>query len=764
MNRPLSSKSPWSQGHKAAIIDSSEDAIIGFCLEGVIRSWNPGAQRLYGYTALEAIGSHISILNPTGNPDEMPTLLERIKRGEKVRNFETTCVKNDGSLLDVFLSISPVKNDNCEIIGAATISRDITERKQEIDELALNKVKFETVFHKCPDPMVIAKLDGALIVEFNQAYASSAGYSREEITGKTTHDIIAFADTKHRDTMIAQLKERGVVTNLEVTFKKRDGRLVDALISASICIIKGQPHIVAMTKDIQTLRDTQAALRESDRLYRLISDNSMNIIFACDQDMRIVYTSPSIKNVLGYNQDEYLGQPLSALINPENADNGFHRIHQGLKHGLPATSLQSLVKKKDDSSLWLDILTSPIMDEQGLLVGYQAVAHDVTKRKQAEEALIQLSAGVAHNFNNTLMAVMSNAQAAQNFLEISPPNPQKAHDLLNNVVLASRNGRDIVNRLSRFVKTEQEMTLSTEVLNVSQMLSSLPDMVRIMPPDQVEASLEIRLNVDNVLPVQAPAGELMEVFLNLAINAVEAMPQGGVLEISGRVDDQQVIVEFKDTGVGADIVTLSRFFDPFFSTKGGQGLGLPVSRTIIRSLGGDISASSQPGQGSTLTIWLPFSQQPICDLTSVAAGSISRPLKLLLVEDEGLVAMGIVSNLESHGHQVCHVDTLAASLEALGQFRPDLVICDLGLPDATGFEVCVSLRQQSIALGLGDLPLVVLSGWSEERFRQESGQEPEPFAYLQKPVGRRRLLEVINRAAASLQCTCGEIQSNFHVT
>lgn len=376
---------------------------------------------------------------------------------------------------------------------------------------------------------------------------------------------------------------------------------------------------------------------------------------------------------------------------------------------------------------------------------------EVAARVEAERSLRLMASGVAHNFNNFLMAILSSTQAAQALLRDKPTDLDRLDSQLGNAVMACRGGGDMVKRLSRYVATGREASPSLEVVDVGPLLRALPDAVGGMPGAAGAGQVETRLSIGGGVFVRAAAGDLMEVFLNLAKNAREAMPTGGVLDISARVEQSQVVIAFKDTGIGADADTLKSFFAPYFSTKRnlGQGLGLTISQAIIISHGGVLSAESIPGRGATLTVRLPLAPAPPAARPQATSPAAARPVKILLVEDEGMVAMGVTFILESAGHGVHHVSTMSGALADLGCVRPDLVICDLSLPDAQGWEVCGRLERGARASGLGAMPIVVLSGWSEDQVGLDEQHQVKLFAYLQKPVESARLLGVVNRAATA---------------
>jgi CheY-like chemotaxis protein len=265
-----------------------------------------------------------------------------------------------------------------------------------------------------------------------------------------------------------------------------------------------------------------------------------------------------------------------------------------------------------------------------------------------------------------------------------------------------------------------------------------------------QARVEFITDLQPGLWVGVQRDELMEVCLNLLRNALEAMPKGGRLTVVAATEDDQAVIRFCDTGLGMGPETAQRLFEPFFSTKGvaGQGLGLASSRGIVRAYGGDITLQSQPDQGTTFIVTLPLghpsevSAHPAQDPLQAVTGA-----RVLMVEDEALVAMGGRALLEEAGYQVFLTGNVAEAVEALTSFRPQLVLCDLGLPDGNGWEVAASLDQERQASGAQPIPFILVTGWTTDpSLSAPPAAVPPAFAVLHKPVDRSLLLFTVAQA------------------
>jgi PAS domain S-box-containing protein len=490
----------------------------------------------------------------------------------------------------------------------------------------------------------------------------------------------------------------------------------------------------------------EEAFRESEERFRRAFERAGVGMALISPEGRYLQVNRFLCDLLGYRAEEMVSKKFQDFTHQEDLSSSleaFRALAAGKKDHL---YLEKRYMHKEGHPIWATVSSSVVRDPHGRPVYMVAHIQDVSGRKRAEEALLQLAAGVAHNFNNVLMAILGNAQAAQQTLNCKSPNIDQAVHLLDNVVQGARGGRDVVLRLSRFVGRRQGSQGSAEVVDLSDLLHSLRKSLPGIWPQFADGKLKLELETEQKLYVTGARGELMEVLLNIAKNSVEAMPDGGSLQIKGWARDGVVWINFHDTGPGVSQDALSRLFDPFFSTKGvaGQGLGLAVSKGIIQSHGGTILAESSPGQGLNLNISLPLAMDSPSFTEPLERTTSAPSRKLLLVEDEGLVAMGIEALLGEAGHKVRRAESLSQALLELESFEPSLVLCDLGLPDGSGWEVVGRLRAKMESLELGQIPILVVSGWSDDQLDPLPQGMPPPAGYLHKPVDRGLLLEKVS--------------------
>ena len=385
------------------------------------------------------------------------------------------------------------------------------------------------------------------------------------------------------------------------------------------------------------------------------------------------------------------------------------------------------------------------------------------RRERAQAALLQaqkietmgqLVGGVAHDFNNLLMAVIGNLD----LLARSIGDDARQSRLLKGAMEGARRGATLTQRLLAFARKQELQSRATDVLALVEDMKGL--IVRSVGP-----MIEVNIVADGPTPaVKVDPNQLEMALLNLAVNARDAMPSGGVLTIAldqhavsgddaGLAPGAYVRLSVRDTGEGMDPNTLARAIEPFFSTKGigkGTGLGLSMVHGLADQSGGTFRLESQVGRGTTAQLWLPVAAASAVQSFTPAASQTTQPAgstaTILLVDDDTLIATSTAAMLEDLGHRVCEVHSAKEALAALGGgYRPDLVITDYAMPGMTGTQLPLILRQN-----YPKLPILLASGYADL-----NGADPMELPRIAKPYTQQQLSLQI---APLLAITVSDIQ------
>jgi PAS domain S-box-containing protein len=494
-----------------------------------------------------------------------------------------------------------------------------------------------------------------------------------------------------------------------------------------------EEELQAVVGDLQ--RDLQAQEAEAAELgrYRLLVNAVTDYaIYMLDPNGRITSWNPGVRRLKGYEEAEILGQHFSRFYADEDR-----------AAGLPTLALATAARegrfegegwrvRKDGSRFWANVIIDPIHNPAGELVGYAKITRDLTERRDVQlalektrealfqsqkvEAIGQLTGGIAHDFNNLLTAIIGS-------LEIARRRATNASviRLIDNALRGAERGSSLTQRMLVFARRQE---LDFQPVAIVALVHGMAELLeRSLGPS---ARIETRFPLD--LPsVNTDANQLEMALLNLAVNARDAMPQGGPVVIAARPETvahahgrlkpgAYVCLSVTDAGDGMDEDTLARAIDPFFTTKElgkGTGLGLPMVHGLAEHSGGQLILRSQKGEGTTAELWLPVAKKT-AEATEAAAPAQApakehRRLIVLVVDDDPLVLTNMSAMLDDVGHKVFEA---SSAREALAILRREggiqLVITDQGMPRMTGLQLIEQIKDN-----WPDLPVILATGFAE---------------------------------------------------
>jgi PAS domain S-box-containing protein len=366
----------------ASLVESSQDAIIGTTLEGLAISWNHGAEELYGYRVEEMIGKSVSVLIPPDRPDELPQLLEKVRRGDSLSRYESVWARKDGSRVAVSLTISPVYDTTGKITGIATIARDIGERKRAEQQTRLQTAALESA----ANGIVIADREGRVLWA-NPAFACLTGYPAEEVLGQT---LRVLKSGKHDATFYQKLWKTilsGGVWQGEIVNRRKDGTLYtdETTITPVRDALGAISHFIAVKQDVTERKRAERALEERTTYLNTLIDISPLGIVVLDTEERVQMSNPAFEKLFLYSRREMQGVNLDELIIPRELVSEAEGFTQRCLRGV-SVHATSRRRRKDGTLVDLEIYAVPLVMEgkpRGILALYQ----DITERKHAEEAL-----------------------------------------------------------------------------------------------------------------------------------------------------------------------------------------------------------------------------------------------------------------------------------------------------------------------------------------------------------------------------------------
>jgi len=608
-------------GLLAAIVESSQEAIIGKSLDGTIESWNAGAERMYGYTAAEAIGKNISLITPPDRADELSLTLDRLARGEAIEGMETVRTHKNGEPLDVSLTISPIRARGGDIIGASTIARDIGEQTRAEHALRRSEESYRQLFEWHPGPMWLHDPETRRFLHVNQAAIANYGYTAEEFRSMSVMDILdendKWALQEHIDAVRGD--EQGRVYRGVWRHRRKDGTPIDVQVSASSIEFEGRSVRLVLAQDITEQVRVEEQLRQAEKM----------------------------------------------------------------------------------------------------------------------EAIGSLAGGIAHDFNNILMVIRACGALLLKRLE--------DEDLRADVIQidsAAQRAAELTHQLLAF---SRQQVLRPETTNLNAVVEETLVLLDRVIGEDIEIVCELDPKLESTIVDRTQLGQ---VIMNLAVNARDAMPNGGLITIrtaNVMLDDvyasehsdvepgPYALLQVTDSGDGMDEDTRNRVFDPFYTTKkAGTGLGLATVYGIVKQSGGYIWLYSELGMGATFKLYFPRVSAPTeAEIlpTNGTIAELSGTETILLVEDEEEVRPLIAEALRSYGYRVLEASSGAEALDLVDREEGtiDMLLSDVVMPGMNGRELSEHLLAE-----MPTMKVLFTSGYPADTIIRH-GIAEATTAYLEKP-------------------------------
>jgi PAS domain S-box-containing protein len=490
-----------------------------------------------------------------------------------------------------------------------------------------------------------------------------------------------------------------------------------------------------ITRDLTERKRAEELLRRSEEQFKILVQGVTDYaIYMLDPEGRVASWNAGAQRIKGYQPEEIIGHHFSRFYSEED-----------LRSGVPRQALETAARegrfekegwrvRKDGTRFWANVVIDAIRDSVGEIIGFAKVTRDVTEKQEAQraleearealfqsqkmEAVGQLTGGIAHDFNNLLSAVLGSLELLQKRL----PDDPRAHRLIENAVNGAQRGAALTQRMLAFARRQD---LKPEAVDLPALVRGMTELLQtsLGPAITVEARFPLALSL-----VEADTNKLELAILNLAVNARDAMPNGGSVVIAARESSEPppqsalrsgayVCLSVTDQGIGMDEETLARATEPFFTTKGvgkGTGLGLSMVHGMAEQSKGRLILRSRPGEGTTAELWLPVAAAaraklgPGQESAEQTAKGRTRPLSVLAVDDDALVLMNTSAMLEDLGHTVFEAKSGAEALRILRATEVDLVITDQAMPHMTGAQLAVAIKSE-----WPRIPVIIATGYAE---------------------------------------------------
>jgi PAS domain S-box-containing protein len=737
------------------LIDSFDDVLLALGLDGEIRAANRAFSDFVGQPFQQIIGLPLRefIEDESG-------LSEDDIRKAKARFLERRVwsgvvqVRLKSTRAAYFFECAAhamVRED--KVHGLTILARDITSQRR-------SEARFTELFETLQEGIYIVTPEDK-ILEVNPALIRMLGYgSKEELLAKKVSEV--FVDEQQRAQLVHDVDRQPVTEGREITLLRKDGQPITCLNTATAVRDTGGQVVryQGALADITERRAMEKSLYKQQEFARRLVDSFPDLIFVVDTDSHYTFVSPRVKEILGHDPQDVIGKTF-----------GYY-THEDDKSALMAVLDDVLQGKRNFGSIELRVRHilgdwrrlrchfSPLFDENGKIEAVVISARDITDLKRLEEQLIQaeklaamgqMLAGVAHELNNPLTAILGASELLRDRGGVDE-NTRRQLDMTHR---QARRAARIVQNLLEFSRPSSAQKRALDLNGVIDRTLQLHE--HSLRRNAITVDFH---PVAGLPPIVGDANQLIQVFLNLVSNAEQAIREirpSGRIQIRLGKTGSRVFASVQDDGVGLKPEVLPKIFDPFFTTKrpgGGTGLGLSICMSIVREHGGDIEVEALPAGGAAFTIFLPVAvttdfKRHVRQPDSSGSGEMMAPtmdlLKnrtILVVDDEESIRSLLAEGLSAHGLKV---DCAAGAEEALGlalrgKYKYDAILVDLNLsgsgPNADGYSVAQRLK---IAAGANRPELIYMSGEVVEEGQGSSALAS--YRRLQKPF---RISDVLN--------------------
>lgn len=754
------------------LVEGVQDyAIFMLDPQGRVTTWNAGAERLKGYSAHEIIGQHFSRFYPE-EAREPGTLDEKLRRAATEGRVEDEGwrIRQDGSRFWASVVITALRDHAGSLIGFAKLTRDLTERRQAeqrarllLEEEASRKAAEEAAERIDQQReqlhVTLSSIGDAVVVADHRGVITFLNPVASELTGWELDDAVG-QPLEHVARLISEQTRQPLENPVHTVF--RENRVVELANHTALIAKEGREIPIedsaapicgkngAICGAVMVFRDVTEARRatEARQYLAAIVASSDDAIIGQTLDDRIASWNRGAELLYGYQADEIVGQPLSIFVPADHPDE-LPAITERIRRGEYIRHFETERVRKDGSRVDVSLTISPLKNAEGEIIGASKIARDITARKEEDRRKNEFLALLAHKLRNPLAPLRNGLQVIQLAGYDRETVEQSCRLMEGQVQHLVRLVDDLLDmsRISR-----GKLHLRKERITVEAAVNHALELCGPIVSDGGH-ELSVTLPEEPVF-LHADKTRLAQVLCNLVLNAAKYSEPGSRISLTVELQSTEAIISVKDTGIGIPPHMLSGVFQMFMQvdrslekSQGGLGVGLALVKRLVEMHGGSVEARSEgSGKGSEFVIRLPVVLSVVQDLprqiTEPDAPKSGR--QILVVDDNVDAATTLAIMLKIMGNEVHTAHDGQSGLEAAAEFRPDVILLDIGMPKLNGYDTARRIREQPWGQSV---TLVALTGWGQEEDRRKS-EEAGFDHHMVKPIETAELHRILTNLRA----------------
>ncbi|MBZ0109201.1 MAG: PAS domain S-box protein [Candidatus Scalindua rubra] len=629
---------------------------------------------------------------------------------------------------------------NMQIVA---LQEKLLEKGKALKALENSETNYRRLFESAKDGILILDADTGKVVDVNPFLMHLLSYSYDELYGKQIWEIGIFKDIAASKDAFKILQDNEYIRYDDLPLETRNGLSIEVEFVSNVYLVGKRKVIQCNIRDISARRRAE----ETSNLLMSAIEQAGEAIVITDTEGLVQFVNSTFAQTTGYSREETIGQNLRILKSGKQDEILYRNLWDTITSG--KTWAGRIVNKRKDGTLYTEEMTiSPVRNISGRIVNHVAVKRDITdhlqlaaqfRQAQKMEALGLLAGGVAHDYNNMLSVILGYAEQAKN----KANSAQALHVGLEEIIKAAKHSKDITRQLLAFARKQ---TITPVVLDLNQAVEKMLRMLRRLIGENINLGWR---TAANLWPVKIDPGQIDQILANLCINARDAITDTGKITIemgnaafdktycahhAGFIAGEYVLLSVSDDGNGIDKEILEQIFEPFFTSKGvgkGTGLGLSTVYGIVKQNNGFINVYSEPGEGTTIKIYLPRHERQTGVTRRKRKVKIprSRGETVLIVEDEPALLTLYKTILEELGYQVFAAETPSKAIRLANEHAGEiqLLITDVVMPEMNGRDLAERLH--SLYPNINNL---FMSGYTADVIAHR-GVLDENVKFIQKP-------------------------------